>query len=339
MLALTMDDATMSGIARRGLKTLVGLLFAVLALTACGLSPTQPASTSDIGPSPVDLADGRPLRVVATIGQITDAVRTIGGDRVEVHGLMGPGVDPHLYRASESDITRLESADAVFWNGLHLEAGMSGVLERVSNLGVRSVRVSDGIDPARLLAPPEFEGAYDPHIWFDLDLWAAAVETIRNALIAMDPEGEDAYRSNAAAYIAEIAELDRYVTARALEIDERVRVLVTAHDAFNYFANRYGMQVRGLQGISTESEASTSDVQELARFISERGIPAVFIESSVPDQGVQAVIEAAAARGHTVTVGGEIFSDAMGAQGTEEGTYLGMIRHNIDTIVEALARS
>ena len=323
----------------RTVALVAGLLLAVLALAACGTDAAGESVPAASKPAPVDLADGRPLRVVATIGQIADAVRHVGGDRVEVQGLMGSGVDPHLYRASESDITRLESADAVFWNGLHLEAGMSGVLERMVDLGVHSIRVTDHIDRNRLLAPPEFDGAYDPHVWFDLDLWSTAVESIRDALVAMDPEGAEAYRANAAAYIAEIAELDMYVKARAQEIEERVRVLITAHDAFNYFANRYGMQVRGLQGISTESEASTADVQELARFISERGIPAVFIESSVPDQGVQAVIEAAAARGHTVTIGGEIFSDAMGAEGTEEGTYLGMIRHNIDTIVTALRKA
>ena len=329
----------MNGTTLPGVRVLASLFLVVLALAACGAGSTDASSTAEGGPSPVDLADGRQLRVVATIGQIADAVRRVGGNRVETHGLMGPGVDPHLYRASESDITRLESADAVFWNGLHLEAGMSGVLERMGDLGVHSIRVTDDIDRDRLLAPPEFEGAYDPHVWFDLDLWTTVVQTIRDALIAMDPDGAEVYRANAAAYIAEIAELDEYVKARALEIEERVRVLVTAHDAFNYFANRYGMQVRGLQGISTESEASTADVQELAKFISERGIPAVFIESSVPDQGVQAVIEAAAARGHTVTIGGEIFSDAMGEEGTEEGAYLGMIRHNIDTIVEALRKA
>ena len=308
-------------------------------VSACEATSDQTDANAKLHLGPVNREGGRPLRVVATTGQITDAVRRVGGNRVEVHGLMGPGVDPHLYRASESDITRLEAADAVFWNGLHLEAGVSGVLARISALGVHSVRVTDDIDRQLLLAPPEFNGAYDPHVWFDLDLWSTAVGTIRDALIAMDPEGAESYQANAGTFISEVKELDSYVKSRALEIDERVRVLVTAHDAFNYFANRYGMEVRGLQGISTEGEASTADVQQLAQFISERGVPAVFIESSVPDQGVQAVIEAAAARGHTVMIGGEIFSDAMGAQGTEEGTYLGMIRHNIDTIVEALART
>ena len=285
--------------ATRAARVLASLLLAALALAACGTGSTAEVSSAMDAPAPVARENGRPLRVVTTIGQIADAVRRVGGDRVQAQGLMGPGVDPHLYRASESDITRLESADAVFWNGLHLEAGMSGVLERMGDLGVHSIRVTDDIDRARLLAPPEFQGAYDPHIWFDLDLWSTVVGTVRDALIAMDPDGAEIYRANAAAYIAEIGELDEYVKTRALEVDERVRVLVTAHDAFNYFAKRYDLEVRGLQGISTESEASTADVQDLARFISERGIPAVFIESSVPDQGVQAVIEAAAARGHT----------------------------------------
>lgn len=317
----------------------VALVAVASILSACEDASVQTDTHAEHRLAPVFRQGGRPLRVVATTGQITDAVRRVGGNRIEVHGLMGPGVDPHLYRASESDITRLEAADAVFWNGLHLEAGISGVLERIAELGVYSVRVTDDIDRQLLLAPPEFNGAYDPHVWFDLDLWSISVGTIRDALIAMDPEGTESYRANADTFISQVRELDSYVKSRAMEIDERVRVLVTAHDAFNYFANRYGLEVRGLQGISTESEASTADVQQLAQFISERGIPAVFIESSVPDQAVQAVIEAAAARGHTVIIGGEIFSDAMGAQGTAEGTYLGMIRHNIDTIVEALARS
>ena len=322
--------------ALRVLAVAAAVAVGAAALTACGATTDRTATSTVLAPEPVTRQDGRPLRVVATTGQIADAVRRVGGDRVQTHGLMGPGVDPHLYRASESDITRLEAADAVFWNGLHLEAGISGVLERITELGVHSIRVTDDIDRQLLLAPPEFDGAYDPHVWFDLNLWSTAVGTIRDALVAMDPEGEEVYRTNAAAFTAEVKKLDTYVKSRAQEIESRVRVLVTAHDAFNYFANRYGLEVRGLQGISTESEASTADVQELAQFISDRGIPAVFIESSVPDQGVQAVIEAAAARGHTVTIGGEIFSDAMGAEGTAEGTYLGMIRHNIDTIVEAL---
>ena len=308
---------------------LASLTVAVLLLAACNGGTGNAESTGD-------RVDGGPLRIVATLGQIADAVRRVGGDAVDVQALMGPGVDPHLYRASESDITRLESADAVFWNGLHLEAGLTGVLERIEDLGIRSVRVTDGIDRARLLAPPEFEGAYDPHVWFDLELWTVVVASVRDGLIAMDPAREATYRANAGTYIAEIEALDAYVRQQAETVPAGIRALVTAHDAFNYFARRYDFEVRGLQGISTESEASTADVQDLAQFISERGIRAVFVESSVPDQGVQAVIEAAGARGHAVVVGGEIFSDAMGEAGTAEGTYLGMVRHNIDTIVNGL---
>ena len=308
---------------------LASLAVAVLLLAACNGGTGNAESAGD-------RVDGGPLRIVATLGQIGDAVRRVGGDAVDVQALMGPGVDPHLYRASESDVTRLESADAVFWNGLHLEAGMTGVLERIEDLGIRSVRVTDGIDRARLLAPPEFAGAYDPHVWFDLELWTVVVASVRDGLIAMDPAREAMYRSNAGTYIAEIEALDAYVRQQAETVPAEIRALVTAHDAFNYFARRYDFEVRGLQGISTESEASTADVQDLAQFISERGIRAVFIESSVPDQGVQAVIEAAGARGHAVVVGGEIFSDAMGEAGTAEGTYLGMVRHNIDTIVNGL---
>ena len=308
---------------------LASLAVAVLLLAACNGGTGNAESAGD-------RVDGGPLRIVATLGQIADAVRRVGGDAVYVQALMGPGVDPHLYRASESDITRLESADAVFWNGLHLEAGLTGVLERIEDLGIRSVRVTDGIDRARLLAPPEFEGAYDPHVWFDLELWTVVVASVRDGLIAMDPAREAMYRSNAGTYIAEIEALDAYVRQQAETVPAEIRALVTAHDAFNYFARRYDFEVRGLQGISTESEASTADVQDLAQFISERGIRAVFVESSVPDQGVQAVIEAAGARGHAVVVGGEIFSDAMGEAGTPEGTYLGMVRHNIDTIVNGL---
>ena len=308
---------------------LASLAVAVLLLAACNGGTGNAESTGD-------RVDGGPLRIVATLGQIGDAVRRVGGDAVDVQALMGPGVDPHLYRASESDVTRLESADAVFWNGLHLEAGMTGVLERIEDLGIRSVRVTDGIDRARLLAPPEFAGAYDPHVWFDLELWTVVVASVRDGLIAMDPAREATYRANAGTYIAEIEALDAYVRQQAETVPAGIRALVTAHDAFNYFARRYDFEVRGLQGISTESEASTADVQDLAQFISERGIRAVFVESSVPDQGVQAVIEAAGARGHAVVVGGEIFSDAMGEAGTPEGTYLGMVRHNIDTIVNGL---
>jgi manganese/zinc/iron transport system substrate-binding protein len=266
---------------------------------------------------------------------ITDIVQIVGGERVQVTGLMGPGVDPHLYKASEGDVIRMAAADVVFYNGLHLEAKVGEVFERMGGR-VKTVAVTDTIDRAVLLAPPEFEGAYDPHVWFDVTLWMKAVERVRDALIEMDPEHAELYRANAANYLAELNALDGYVRSQARRVPEEQRVLITAHDAFNYFGRAYGFEVRGLQGISTAAEAGTADLRTLADFIDERRIPAIFVESSVPQRNIEAVQAAVRSRGSDVKIGGELFSDAMGSPGTPEGTYSGMVRHNIDTIVGAL---
>ncbi|HSM56663.1 MAG TPA: zinc ABC transporter substrate-binding protein [Candidatus Sulfomarinibacteraceae bacterium] len=303
----------------------ITLIFLLLVLTACG-----EASGSD-----ADLSE-RQIQVVATIGMITDIVENVGGERVTAVGLMGPGVDPHLYSASEGDVARLRNADVIFYNGLHLEAQMANVLERMGATDVVTVAVTDGIDRSLLLAPPEFEGAYDPHVWFDVTLWMVAAETVRDTLVELDPAHADVYETNAEAYLAELEALHEYVQEQAARVPADQRVLVTAHDAFNYFGRAYGFEVRGLQGISTASEASTADVQGLARFIAERQIPAVFIESSVPQRNIEAVQAAVRAEGFEVQIGGELFSDAMGNPGTPEGTYEGMVRHNVDTIVSAL---
>lgn len=303
------------------------LLVLVLGLSACNAASTQDA---------LDLSE-RPIRVVATTGMVADIAKNVGGERVTVAALMGTGVDPHLYKASEGDVRRLEEADVIFYNGLHLEAGLGGVLERMGDR--RSVvAVTDGIERSNLIAPPEFEGAYDPHVWFDVSLWMQSVETVRDTFVRLDPQSADIYRSNSANYLAELEELHDYVQARAAELPSEQRVLVTAHDAFNYFGRAYGFEVRGLQGISTESEAGISDVQALADFIVANQIPAIFIESSVPRRNVEALQAAVRARGFDVLIGGELFSDAMGDPGTVEGTYIGMVRHNIDTIVSALKR-
>jgi manganese/zinc/iron transport system substrate-binding protein len=278
----------------------------------------------------------RPIKVVATIGMITDIVKNIGGERVEVEGLMGPGVDPHLYKASEGDVGRLAEADLIFYNGLHLEAQMAGVLERMADQNIRTIAVTDGIDRTVLQAPPEFQGSYDPHVWFDVTLWMEAAEQVRDTLVEVDPTHADSYRANAERYLAELSELHEYVQSQAERVPAEQRVLITAHDAFNYFGRAYGFEVRGLQGISTESEASTADVQELAGFIAERQIPAIFVESSVPQRTIEAVQAAVQSQGFDVQIGGQLFSDAMGNPGTPEGTYAGMVRHNIDTIVNAL---
>jgi manganese/zinc/iron transport system substrate-binding protein len=267
---------------------------------------------------------------------ITDIVGVVGGERVQVTGLMGAGVDPHLYKASENDVTTLSSADVVFYNGLHLEAAMGEVLEQMQG-NVRTVAVGEGVDQSALLPSPDYENQFDPHIWFDVSLWMKSVERVRDTLAEMDPASAPLYQSNAARYLEELTELHEYVKTQAASIPEDQRVIITAHDAFNYFGKAYGFEVRGLQGISTAAEAGTGDVQELADFIAERQIRAIFVESSVPQRNIEAVQAAVASRGFEVSIGGELFSDAMGDAGTEEGTYIGMIRHNIDTIVNALS--
>ena len=274
-----------------------------------------------------------PVRVVATIGMIGDAAKVVGGSRVRVETLMGPGIDPHVYKATEGDVERLVEADLVLYNGLHLEAKLADVLER---LGERTAAVTDPIPRERLLAPRAFGGQYDPHVWFDVALWAGAVEGVRDALVAVDPAGARTYRANAARYLAELRALDRWVLRQAAEVPESRRVLVTAHDAFNYFGRAYGFQVRGLQGISTATEAGAADVQGLAEFIAERRIPAIFVESSVSPRAIEAVRAAVRSRGFDVRIGESLFSDAMGAPDTPEGTYVGMVRHNVNAIVDGL---
>lgn len=284
-----------------------------------------------------DASDGK-LRVVTTTGIVGDAAARVGGERVNVTSLMGPGIDPHLYRASEGDVSLLANADLVLFNGLHLEAKMGEVLEQMGGR-VTTVAVSERIDRSALLAPPEFAGNFDPHIWFDVRLWMQAVERIRDAYIAADSAGADVYRANAKAYLDELAALDDEVRARAQAVPAERRVVITAHDAFNYFGRAYGFEVRGLQGISTAAEAGTADVQALAAFIEERRIPAIFVESSVSPRTIEAVQAAVRARGFDVKIGGQLYSDALGNAGTPAGTYPGMVRENVRTITSALIDS
>jgi manganese/zinc/iron transport system substrate-binding protein len=308
-------------------KTIPFLLFIaplLLLLAGCG------------GAVEADAADGR-LQVVTTIGQIADAARIIGGDHVHVTSLMGAGTDPHLYVAGISDVDKLRGADVVFYNGLYLEAQLEDVLEQLAERQT-VVAVSANIDRAGLLPSAAYADEFDPHIWFDVTLWSQAVSQVRDTLIQIDPAHAADYEANAAAYLAELEALHAYVADQAARVPAEQRVLITAHDAFNYFGRAYGFEVLGLQGISTASEAGTGDVQQLSDFIADRRIPAIFIESSVPVRNVEAVQAAVRDRGFDVTIGGQLFSDAMGDTGTPEGTYIGMVRHNIDTIVGALAR-
>lgn len=275
------------------------------------------------------------LYVVTTIGQIADAVTAVGGDFIRVDSLMGPGTDPHLYTASARDVDKLREADIVFYNGLFLEAQMEDILEQMSERQT-VVAISAGIDESELLPSSSYADEFDPHIWFDVTLWMQGVERIRDTLMAQDPAHAAQYEANAAAYLAELAELHAYVVEQAARVPEAQRALVTAHDAFNYFGRAYGFEVLGLQGISTAAEAGTADVQSLAEFITSHRIPAIFIESSVPVRNIEAVQAAVQDRGFDVQIGGELFSDAMGNAGTPEGTYIGMVRHNIDAIANAL---
>lgn len=280
-----------------------------------------------------DLSGRDEIRAVATVGMVGDIVAKIGRGRVSVETLMGPGIDPHVYKASEGDLRRLERADAIFFSGLHLEAKMGDVLERIGE-GRVVVAAAEGIPAARLRREPN--GAIDPHVWFDVELWALAARRVASALSAADPEHAETYRANEQQYLAELDALDRYVQQRAQGVPVAARVLVTAHDAFGYFGAAYGFEVIGLQGISTASEAGARDVARLADLIATRRIPAVFIETSVSPRTIRAVQEAVAARGFEVAIGGSLFSDAMGSAGTPAGTYQGMVRHNIDTIADAL---
>jgi manganese/zinc/iron transport system substrate-binding protein len=292
------------------------------------------ASASACAPDSARDAGGA-IRVVATTSLVADLVRNVGGDRVDLTALMGSGVDPHLYRASEGDVRALSRADVIFYNGLHLEAKMSEVLERMHG-STRTFAVSDGVDRARLLSPPEFAGNYDPHIWFDVSMWRSALDHVRASLVEVSPADSALFNANAATYAIHLDSLDSYVRERAATVPQSQRVIVTAHDAFNYFGRAYGFEVRGLQGISTAAEAGAADVRELAQFIADRKIPAVFVESSVPRRSIEAVQAAVASRGFNVSIGGQLFSDALGDGGTPEATYLGMVRHNIDTITSAL---
>lgn len=276
------------------------------------------------------------LRVVSTIGMIRDAVERVGGDHVESIGLMGPGVDPHLYRATAGDVRTLERADLVFYGGLELEGRMTDIFVKMARRGTPTFAVSERVPETDLLEPPEFEGKFDPHIWFDVLLWKRAVEVIRDALIDARPKHAEVFRRNADTYLKELDDLHRYVLQRAAEVPEAQRVLVTAHDAFGYFGRRYGFEVVGIQGTSTATEAGAGALRSLADLIARRKIKAIFVESSVPPATIEALQKAVRSRGWDVAIGGELFSDAMGQDGTPEGTYVGMVRHNIDTIAKAL---
>jgi manganese/zinc/iron transport system substrate-binding protein len=280
-------------------------------------------------------AQGVAAQVVATTGMIADAAREVGGDLVEVRALMGPGVDPHAYRQTRSDIVALADADVVLWHGLYLEAQMEEFLLDLGRDG-SVVAVAEALSEDVLIGHDDYPDRKDPHIWMDPDLWAQVIPVVTEALIEARPEGEEAFRAGAEAHLHELEALSAYSTEVLSSVPEESRVLLTAHDAFNYFGEAYGFDVVGIQGISTESEAGLNRIGELVDLLVERDVGAVFVETSVSDRNLRALIEGAAARDHDVTIGGTLYSDAMGEPGTYEGTYLGMIDHNVTTIARAL---
>lgn len=276
----------------------------------------------------------KPL-VVTTTGQIADAVREIAGDHVIVKSLMGPGVDPHLYKATQGDLQTLEEADIIFYNGLELEGKMSDIFEKMKE--EKTVHaIGDAIPKNQILRNELHPELSDPHIWFDIEVWQQAVKEVTKTLVAEIPENQDEFLKNEEVYFQKLNDLSKWADQRISEIPKEQRVLVTAHDAFNYFGRSHGMEVRGLQGLSTDSEYGLKDIQNIVDFLVDQNIKAVFIESSVSDKAMKAVIEGAKEKGHSIQIGGELFSDAMGAEGTEEGTYIGMYKHNVNTIVDSL---
>jgi len=275
------------------------------------------------------------ISVVATTGMIADTTRQIGGDHVEVRALMGPGVDPHAYRQTRSDIVAMTRADLVLWHGLFLEAQMEAFFEDLGR-SRNVVAVAEELPRELLLAHDDYENRFDPHVWMVPDLWQRVADRIRDALIETDPDNAEIYRANAEAFAAELETLSAYASQSLSTVPEPQRVLLTAHDAFNYFGQAYGFEVLGIQGISTESEAGLARIAELVDLLVARNISAVFVESSVSDRNIRALVEGAEARGHSVHIGGELYSDAMGPSGSYEGTYLGMIDHNATIITLSL---
>jgi len=274
------------------------------------------------------------LTIVATTSIIADAVKHIVGDCAQVYQLMGPGIDPHVYRARESDVHALAHADIVFYNGLHLEGKMGHVLEGMHHF-TKTVAVTDALDKT-VLRSVDFEGMYDPHVWFDVSLWIAVVRYIQQQIMTIDPDRAHAYRINGDAYVQELAELHEYIVHKIFLLNEHERILITAHDAFGYFGRAYGLEVVGLQGLSTDADISIQNIQKLADYIVEKKVRAIFVEASIPPRALIAVQNAVAARGWCVEIGDELYSDALGDVTSDAGTYCGMVRYNVDVIINSL---
>lgn len=287
-----------------------------------------------LGCKNTDVSSGK-LRVVTTTNIISDLVYQIAGDAIELEHLMVSGVDPHLYKASEGDVMKLYNADIIFYNGLHLEGKMGDVFSKIEGKQ-KIISLGDFLPKAELIASESFGGNYDPHVWFDIQLIHQFVEKITEELSASDPKNAEIYRKNKKTYQQELTTLDKNLQEIIAAIPPEKRILITAHDAFSYFGKSYDFEVRGLQGISTITEAGVQDVRNLSNFIVTHQIKAIFVENSVPRRTIEALQAAVRAQGHDVAIGGTLYSDSLGNPGTDEGTYIGMYRYNVETIVNAL---
>ncbi len=314
---------------RSGDRCRRGFVVAIFLSLLGGCSEQQEQS---VGSGPA----GYPYEVTATVGMVADIVRVVAGPRAEVTGIIGEGVDPHLYKPTSTDVKRLQSADVVFYNGLLLEGKMADVLVRLARKGQPVFAVTERIAERGDYVIVDSESHHDPHVWMDVGGWMAAVEVVADSLAEFDPANAQEYQERAAAYLEELGKLDDYARRCIASIPEGRRVLVTAHDAFGYMARAYGLEVRGIQGLSTESEAGVREIEELDAFLVRSGMREAFVDTSVSDKNVRALLEGARAQGHELRIGGELFSDAMGPAGSYEGTYLGMIDHNVTTITRAL---
>jgi manganese/zinc/iron transport system substrate-binding protein len=309
-------------------------VLAVLFIAFAGCSPNAGSSGTNQPTQAHKFAGQHPLKIVCTTGMVADLARNVGGKHVEVKVLMGAGVDPHLYKASPGDMSLMSNADMVLYSGWHLEGKMTEVFATIAREKPAVAVAEKGIPHEQILEADG--GAHDPHVWFDVSLWSLAAGAVSDALIEFDPAHADDYKSNAAAYQERLSKLHEEAKTEIATIPQDQRVMVTAHDAFRYFGRAYGIEVRGIQGISTDSEAGVKQINDLVAFLTKRKIKAVFVETSVSDQNIRSLLEGSAASGHKVVIGGELFSDAMGKDGTPEGTYEGMVRHNVETIVKAL---
>lgn len=284
--------------------------------------------------SPEKVSNGK-LTVVATTGMLYDAVINIAGDKVEAEAIMGPGVDPHLYKATQGDLARFNAADVIVYNGILLEGKMTEVLAKLGRQ--KSVfAVAEAIPQDRLMSAVGYKDALDPHVWFDVSRWKIVVSEIAKSLGSADSINADLYTANAQSYLLRLDSLDAFVKSRIAEIPESQRILVTAHDAFGYFGDAYGMQVEGLQGISTVADFGLKDIANIIDLIIANNVKSIFVETSVSEKSINAVITGCREKGQDVRIGGYLYSDAMGEFGTLEGTYIGMFEKNVNTIVEAL---